>query len=144
MTTKRRLLKQSIQSILDAAGCIYADQLMPDNLTDKAIEILSPQPKKPRKQNKGTEYHHLAIAIAEVSCKDYPSNKGMLIAEAKQLSKATPTPTPDLVREHYGEGGTWYLVNYFGKQGHHPLPHQIRGTWLEIVGNVSQSRGYTI
>jgi hypothetical protein len=135
MSTKRRELRIKLQEILDKGGVFSTSQTLADDLADCAIELLeTPKPRKPVKPNSGIGFFHLAAAIANVCKMDLEANKGMLMHEAKLLSKATPTPTPQLILEHYGKDGTWYEENYFGKQGETPRPAQIRQTWLRYAG----------
>lgn len=140
MTTRRRELRLRLQAILDQSAFISADPDLVDKLTDAAIEVMTTV-QNPRKPNKGTDYYHLAKAIADVCVMDFESNKDMLMAEARRLSLATPSPTPQLIDQHYGVGGTWYLKNYYGKLGNSPRPSQIRQTWREYVGGVQSSGG---
>ena len=66
---------------------------------------------------------------------DYNANRGRLFAEAKNLSKASPAPTPELIHIHYGQDGTWYKNDWRGKDSKIPTPGQIRSTWLQLAGN---------
>jgi hypothetical protein len=134
MSTKRRELRVKLQEILDNGGVFSSDPELVDKLADCAISLLIVPP-KPRKQNNGIAYYHLAAAIADVCRVGLASNKEMLIREARLLSKEDkPAPTPELVHEHYGENGTWYDKNFFGKKGEPPRPAQIRQTWIQYAG----------
>jgi len=110
---------------------------MEEMIADLAIEILAKKPvKKQQPQQHNRELFHLARAIGEVCQMGYEINKGRLFAEAKRLAKAeNPTPTPQLVRECYGPGKSWYTDDWRGREnGKPPTPGQIRSTWLQLAG----------
>lgn len=71
----------------------------------------------------------LAAALAEVCQMSLGPNRGRLLREARQLSTATPPPTPALLHTHYGPGGWWWLNDWRGKQDEPPQPATIRETW---------------
>jgi hypothetical protein len=105
------------------------------DIAAEAAELLAAldQPKK-RQSSNDQRYYPIAKTLSEVCRLDYGSNKGLLFAEAKRLMQAKPTPTLELLRQHYGPGGTWYYESFFGKQGSPPRPAQIRQTWLQYAG----------
>lgn len=139
MTTKRKQLRERFQKTLDEYGVLPTlphEKPLCDALADSAIDILAKKPqKKAQPQQKNHDLYHIASALGDVCKIDYQANRGRLFAEAKRLSQATPPPTPELVRSHYGENGSWYTADWRGKQGNIPTPGQVRSTWLQIAGN---------
>jgi len=77
------------------------------------------------------DYYPLAEALAHVCHMDLESNKGRLFREAKLLSTADPTPTPDLLRQHYNgdQASYWRRADWRGRAGQDPSPSTIRETW---------------
>lgn len=76
------------------------------------------------------DYYPLATAIAEVCSMNFEPNKGFLFKEAEALSKAQPTPTPELLRQHYtGPKSFWRTQDWRGQKGDRPSPAAIRKTW---------------
>jgi len=148
MTTKRKQTRLRIQSVLDEYGALptLAHEIeLCDALADAAIDVLvkKPTPRKP-KPKRDTGMYHLAVALAEVCRMGYDINKGRLFAEAKQLAKAEPTPTPALVREHYGNGGSWYKKDWRGMKNELPTPYKIRQTWLQLAVEETGTREFTV
>lgn len=54
-----------------------------------------------------------------------------LFAEAELLSKADPSPTPELLQQHYSNSPDcfWRRVDWRGRKGEEPSPAAIRETW---------------
>lgn len=150
MATKRRQLRDGILSIFDRYGVLFTIQQeigAEEVITDLAISILAKKPRKkpqPRQQNR--EMYHLAQAIGEVCRMGFKINEGRLFAEAKRLAQATePKPTPQLVRDHYGDGKTWYTDDWRGRdEKKPPTPGQIRSTWLQLAGGPQQAERIVI
>lgn len=148
MTTKRKQVRIRIQQILDEYGALPTlghEIPLCDALADAAVDVLlAPKRKKAQPQQRNREMCHLARAIGEVCQMDYASNIGRLFAEAKQLAKADPKPTPELVREHYGSGQTWYKKDWRGMKNELPTPVKIRQTWLQLVIEETGIRSFTV
>jgi len=77
------------------------------------------------------DYFPLATALADVCHMKFDPNKGRLFREAKLLSTADPTPTPDLLRQHYNgdQASYWRRSDWRGRAGQDPSPSTIRETW---------------
>lgn len=66
---------------------------------------------------------------------DLPLNQARLMAEAQRLMASPPAgsvgerPTPDLIRQHYGQRGWWWTHDWRGQRGELPNPLFIRETW---------------
>lgn len=76
------------------------------------------------------DYYPLATALAEVCHMKLEANRGLLFREAETLSKVEPTPTPDLLKQHYsGQSSFWHKSDWRGKKGEWPSPAAIRKTW---------------
>ena len=88
---------------------------------DKSVKDVSAKPKT------GLNMFQVAAAIGEVSKMDLAMNKSQLLREAKLLNKP-----PDEIRNLYGPGKAWYLLDFRGKQGSPPTPGQIRQTWEKL------------
>lgn len=135
MTSKRRTIRIRIQKILDEYGALatLAHEIpLCDAIADAITELTVSKPRKKQPpQNK--QLYYLARALSEVCVIDWLSNKPKLFAEAKRLAKAAPTPTPELIKQHYGKGGTWYNQNHWGKRGSRPGLGQVRTTWAQLV-----------
>lgn len=112
---------------------------------EKPVKELTPDKELPKKDQESTafqnygkqekapkaDYYPLAQALAEVCHMDLKANRGRLFAEAKLLSAATPTPTPDLLKQHYNGNprSFWRGQDWRGKQGQDPSPANVRETW---------------
>lgn len=148
MTTKRRQTRERIQSILDEYGALATlahEKQLCDALADAAIDVLVKKPRrKSQPPQKNREMYHLARAIGDVCRMSYKANTGRLFAEAKRLASAEPTPTAELVRKYYGQGGTWYTTDWRGKQGNIPTPGQIRSTWLQLAEIETRRLEFTV
>jgi hypothetical protein len=78
----------------------------------------------------GTELYALVVSISEVCHMDLEANKGALFKEAKLLSKAHPTPTPELIKAKYnGSISGFWKSQWPGNTGQFPKPADIRKTW---------------
>lgn len=99
----------------------------PSKQEPKSKPIKAVNPEKRDKVN----YYPLALALAEVCHMQLEPNRGLLFAEAKLLSKATPTPTPELLKQHYNgdPASFWRSRDWRGKAGENPIPSVIRKTW---------------
>ena len=143
MTTQRREVRKLIQSYCDEYGVLFGchkDPPFDEALADAIIALKQKRKPRTQAQEKAAELYHLARAIAEVCIIGYEENDGRMLREAKLLSKATPTPTPENVKRHYGAGGTWYYDSYIGRTfDKEPTPAQIRATWAKLVGNATAS-----
>jgi hypothetical protein len=89
--------------------------------------------------NISADYYPLAEALAEVCRMDFDANRGRLFREAELLAKATPTPTPEAIRQHYGPRGWWRAHDWRGRKGEQPTPGAIRETWARVIQK-SESR----
>lgn len=104
-------------------------------------EVLA-NPAIPENGIKKMNYEPLAVVLSEVCHMDFKANRGRLFKEAKLLSVATPTPTPELVRENYNGrlDCFWRKTDWRGKQGQNPSPPSIRETWGNW-GDVAAANG---
>ena len=86
-------------------------------------------------------YFPLAQTLAEVCHMQFDPNRGRLFREAKLLSKAEPTPTPELIKEHYNGRPEcyWRKHDWRGKKGENPSPATIRETWAQWETAVDRS-----
>lgn len=150
MTTKRKQVRIRIQTVLDEYGVLstLAHKIpLCDAVVDAAIDVLVKKPtqRKPKPKQDRSMYH-LAVAIGEVCRMGFKINEGRLFAEAKRLAQATePKPTPQLVRDHYGDGKTWYTDDWRGRdEKKPPTPGQIRSTWLQLAGGPQEPKRIVI
>ena len=83
------------------------------------------------------DYFPLAQALAQACRMDLGGNRGKLFAEAKRLSVAQPTPTPELIQQHYNGHADcyWRKIDWRGKKGDDPNPATIRETWGKWLQN---------
>lgn len=79
------------------------------------------------------ELYEIVMALCQVCKMDFEANKGRLFKEAKLLSKATPTATPELIEQYYDNDGWWEKEDWRGKKGDLPSPHAIRETWGQWI-----------
>ena len=79
--------------------------------------------------SEGDDLHLIAATLAEVCKQDLEANRGRLFGESKQLSRAEPKPTPELIRQYYDADSWWYTSDWRGKRGEFPTPAMIRQTW---------------
>lgn len=79
----------------------------------------------------------IAQAIAKVCRMNLQANSARIFREAKLLSKATPTPTPELIEQHYNGNSAafWRSHDWRGQKGNAPTPSAIRETWGRWIGN---------
>jgi hypothetical protein len=90
----------------------------------------APKPKaEPKPEREPSETWIIAEVLAEVCKMDMTVNKGRLLKEAALLLKATPKPTPELLRQHYNGGGWWWANDWRGQRREFPQPATIRETW---------------
>ena len=87
--------------------------------------------KESKRDSKKEELYPLARALSEVCHIDLKANRGRLFREAKQLSTATPLPTPELILAQYNGSPSafWKSTDWRGKKGQLPTPAAIRETW---------------
>jgi len=88
-----------------------------------------PRTPKPKTEREPNEAWLIAEALADVCKMDLTANKGRLLKEAATLLKATPKPTPELLRQHYNGGGWWWANDWRGQRREFPQPATIRETW---------------
>lgn len=75
--------------------------------------------------------YSIAQAIADVCNIQLEANKGRMMREAKLLSKASPPPTVELIKQHYNgnKSAFWKSTDWRGRKGQRPTPSSIRETW---------------
>lgn len=108
------------------------------------LQIQHPPKAKKNGKPRDNDLYHLARALADVCVLDFEANKPRVFAEAKRLSKVTPRPTPDLLKEHYGKGGTWYKQDWRGRKDQRPTLGQPRQTWLQLAVEDAGPREFTV
>lgn len=76
-------------------------------------------------------YYPMALCLSDVCHMQLAANRGKLFKECQRMVSLEPTPTPELVREHYNgaTGSYWYSQDWRGKRGEFPTPAAIRETW---------------
>lgn len=138
MTTDRREIRKAIAGVLDQYSVLCPPEVA-DRIADAVMPIVK---RRQEKKDHQAELRDLAEALATVCAMDLRANNSLLFAEAKRLSQATPEPTPELIKKHYGTPEdnsrlpNWYLDDWRGKQGQLPMPAAIRLTWTRLVGGV--------
>jgi hypothetical protein len=126
-------LEKPVNGELDTVSS-KADELETSNSKDKSTALQFPvKPDLPKNVAKSdsNELFVLAKALADVCHMNFEANRGRLFSEAKQLHKAQPIPTPDLLRLHYNGRPEcfWRRDDWRGKKGQNPTPWAIRQTW---------------
>lgn len=107
-------------------------------------EPLEAEPKKknhlPAAANAGREsVYKLAVEIANVCGMDFQANKGRLLREARLLEKATPSPTPELIRESFSGAASFWASDWRGAKGQRPTPATIREVWGRLLSTPEAS-----
>lgn len=126
------LPEQSVNrlKIETSQNCEMPLSLTPVNTRTKERRRLKNETSQKRDKSEKVDLHPLAEAIASVCRMELAANRARIFSEAKLLLKAKPTPTPELVRQHYGERGSfWRAADWRGKKGEDPTPALIRETW---------------
>ena len=133
MQTNRRLIRQTINQILESNSVLCAPEIA-DHIADA---ILALEPKKKSRPKQDPNLFVVAKILAEVCALDFSANKGQLFHEAKLILLATPPATPELIRRYYGPGNqpspNWYKDDWRGKQHQYPRPSAIRQTWALMI-----------
>lgn len=90
------------------------------------------------------DYFPLAEALASVCHLDLKANP-RIFAEAELLAKASPSPTRELLVEHYNGRPDcyWRQRDWRGKKGEDPTPAAIRESWGKWV-SATATGGYAL
>ena len=135
MQTDKRAIRLAVNNTLEKYSVLCSPEIG-DAVADAVIEALLA--KSQRRQQKRNDVFPIAKALAGVCGIELKPNSGMLFKEAKLLLSAQPSPTPELIQDHYGKDSAyvcnWYKVDWRGKKGQSPMPANVRMTWSEIAG----------
>lgn len=106
----------------------YSQNQREDSRAHARPSAASRSKKHPARDNR---LYPTARALANVCGMSFEANRSRLFREAKLLSEAMPTPTPELITAHYNGNpkAYWRAQDWRGKKGEKPSLSAIRETW---------------